>query len=99
MMNSSVFSYISLGALAFFVSAHDASQQPLAPIDCHTYTSVSDEFIDITSGSQFSGLSTYANLPYVNCFVDAEAEKVPYDIAILGAPFDTVSTIFLTPTA
>lgn len=46
--------------------------------------------IDIVSGSQFSGLSTFANVPYVNCFVDAEAEKQKYDIAILGAPFDTV---------
>jgi hypothetical protein len=97
MMNSSVFSYLSVAALAFFVSAHDASQRPLAPVDCHSYTSINDEFIDITSGSQFSGLSTYANLPYVNCFVDAEAEKVPYDIAILGAPFDTVSTFLFQP--
>jgi agmatinase len=93
MMNSSVFSYLSAAALALFVSAHDASQQPLAPLDCHSRSSISDEFIDITSGSQFSGLSTYANLPYVNCFVDSEAEKVPYDIAILGAPFDTVSIL------
>jgi agmatinase len=95
MMNSSVLSYFSVAALAFFVSAHDASQQPLTPIDCHSYSSVTDDFIDITSGSQFSGLSTYANLPYVNCFVDTEAEKVPYDIAILGAPFDTVSISLL----
>ncbi len=91
MMNSSVFSYLCVAALASFVSAHDASQQPMAPIDCHSYPRIIDEFIDITSGSQFLGLNTYANLPYVNCFVDAEAEKVPYDIAILGAPFDTVS--------
>ncbi|EEQ91171.2 agmatinase [Blastomyces dermatitidis ER-3] len=45
--------------------------------------------IDIVSGSQFSGLMTFANVPYVNCFVDSEAEKQRYDIAFMGAPFDT----------
>lgn len=42
------------------------------------------------SQALFSGLTTYANLPYVHCLQDGgEVEK--YDIAILGAPFDTVS--------
>lgn len=49
-----------------------------------------EEKIDIVSGSQFSGLTTFAHMPYVNCFVDSEAEKETYDIAFLGAPFDTV---------
>lgn len=50
--------------------------------------------IDVTSGPAFAGLTTYANLPYVHCLAgDDEVEK--YDIAILGAPFDTVSTWFL----
>ncbi|KMP00005.1 agmatinase [Coccidioides immitis H538.4] len=48
--------------------------------------------IDIVTGSQFSGLSTFAHVPYVNCFIDGEAEKEKYDIAILGAPFDTAVT-------
>lgn len=46
--------------------------------------------VDIVSGSQFHGLRTYANLPYVSCLSDAEAKENKYDIAILGAPFDTV---------
>ncbi|OJD26448.1 hypothetical protein ACJ73_02179 [Blastomyces percursus] len=46
--------------------------------------------IDIVSDSQFYGLMTFANIPYVNCFVDSEAEKQRYDIAFMGAPFDTV---------
>lgn len=50
------------------------------------------ETVDIVTGSQFSGLTTFAHLPYVNCFVDTEAENNTYDIAFLGAPFDTVST-------
>lgn len=49
-----------------------------------------EEKVDIVSGSQFSGLTTFAHMPYVNCFVDSEAEKDSYDIAFLGAPFDTV---------
>ncbi|KAI9925517.1 hypothetical protein ASPWEDRAFT_157044 [Aspergillus wentii DTO 134E9] len=48
-----------------------------------------DETVDIITGSQFSGLTTFAHVPYVNCFVDAEAKHQPYDIAFLGAPFDT----------
>ena len=46
--------------------------------------------VDIITGSQFSGLATFAHVPYVNCFIDSEAEKERYDIAFLGAPFDTV---------
>ncbi|KAG6997848.1 agmatinase 1 [Physcia stellaris] len=46
-----------------------------------------DDDIDITTGSAFSGLTTFARLPYSNCFVDDGVAE--YDIAILGAPFDT----------
>ena len=54
----------------------------------HSLSGVNDE-IDISTGSQFNGLTTFANLPYINCFVDEDIEA--YDIAILGSPFDTVS--------
>jgi agmatinase len=40
--------------------------------------------------SEFVGLSTYANLPYVHCTSSGAVEG--YDIAILGAPFDTATT-------
>lgn len=52
-----------------------------------------DDFIDVTTDSDFFGLTTFANLPYVNCFKPDESEAGKYDIAILGAPFDTVSRI------
>ena len=61
----------------------DVSQQPLMGYDD----------IDIVTGSQFNGLTTFANLPYVNCFVEGEVEE--HDVAILGAPFDTVSLSLL----
>jgi agmatinase len=54
---------------------------------------IDEDNIDIVTGSRFHGLKTYANLPYVNCFSDEEAQEQKYDIAILGAPFDTVSVI------
>ena len=40
------------------------------------------------SQARFAGLTTYANLPYVHC-LSADEEVEPFDIAILGAPFDT----------
>lgn len=43
-------------------------------------------FIDLP----FSGLTTYAGIPYVNCLSSSEEPVDNYDIAILGAPFDTV---------
>ncbi|OGM47343.1 agmatinase 1 [Aspergillus bombycis] len=58
---------------------HGSGQVPLGKEDS----------VDIVTGSQFSGLTTFANLPYVNCLVDDQAQSTPYDIAILGAPFDT----------
>ena len=38
----------------------------------------------------YSGLTTYANLPYVHCLAKDEEDLEKYDIAIIGAPFDTV---------
>ncbi|KAJ8119872.1 hypothetical protein O1611_g10513 [Lasiodiplodia mahajangana] len=50
---------------------------------------LTDDDVDILYGSQFNGLTTYARVPYVNCLSDDEAEGRKYDIAVLGAPFDT----------
>ncbi|KAI8631043.1 arginase [Xylariaceae sp. FL1651] len=61
--------------------AYSTAQKPLANLN--------DDDVDIAYGSQFNGLTTYANIPYVNCFSDAAAEGNKFDIAILGAPFDT----------
>ena len=51
--------------------------------------------VDIVSDQKFSGLTTFANLPYVGCF-DERVEVQKYDVAFLGAPFDTVSAAKLT---
>jgi hypothetical protein len=69
----------------------------LSPLGVHAHTfghgqiPLYDSAIDV-SGSKFRGLSTYANLPYVHCLSAGKDNEVEqYDIAILGAPFDTVS--------
>ncbi|KAL2844734.1 hypothetical protein BJY01DRAFT_214716 [Aspergillus pseudoustus] len=62
---------------------------PIAAVQSDQVVLGQSEKIDIVSGSQFSGLTTFAHIPYVNCFVDSEADATPYDIAFLGAPFDT----------
>ncbi|EUC29760.1 hypothetical protein COCCADRAFT_39903 [Bipolaris zeicola 26-R-13] len=46
---------------------------------------------DVTQ-AKFAGLSTYANLPYVHCLAPEGDDVEPFDIAILGAPFDTAVT-------
>jgi agmatinase len=39
----------------------------------------------------FYGLTTFANLPYVNCLKEsAILAQEKYDIVFMGAPFDTV---------
>lgn len=68
------------------VASGGFGQHPLSP----SGGSGNDDDVDIVTGSQFNGLRTFANLPYVNCFSDEEAESKKYDIAVLGAPFDTV---------
>lgn len=65
------------------VSSHETG------LDYHDQTILGESPIDVSTGSQFFGLSTYANLPYVNC-LSSQKDVVRYDIAILGAPFDTV---------
>jgi len=54
-----------------------------------------DDPLNLAKDSAFMGLMTYANIPYVHCLADeASGEEYngeKYDIAVLGAPFDTVS--------
>jgi agmatinase len=56
------------------------------PFWAHTDAAIDE--IDLST-YDFSGIGTYAHVPYENCFVNDDSSK-PFDIAILGAPFDTV---------
>ena len=49
--------------------------------------------VDTSTDSAFFGLTTFANLPYVHCLADEGKKVEKFDIAILGAPFDTVGLI------
>ncbi len=78
--------------------ARDITFPPIAGVDFSTgrlqaqspTSNLQIDDVDIVTGSAFSGLTTYAHLPYINCFVEKDGVE-KYDIAILGAPFDTVS--------
>lgn len=88
-----MFSYSSallLSPFLLLVTARDITFPPAAGHVQQSPLSNLDD-IDIITGSQFSGLNTFAHLPYVNCFGGAAEDEVEkYDIAIVGAPFDTV---------
>ncbi|PYI05340.1 agmatinase 1 [Aspergillus sclerotiicarbonarius CBS 121057] len=82
---------LTLSLLILSARARDIVFPPVAAIHNPTYQQplAHEDTIDIITGSQFSGLTTFANLPYVNCFADDESILNNYDIAFLGAPFDT----------
>ena len=82
---------ILIATTAVVVTAREISFPPLSGFS-------SDQAVmgaispDITQ-TKFEGLTTYANLPYVHCLAPEGADIEEFDIAILGAPFDTVSNI------
>lgn len=88
---------LAFSLAAVRVTARDITFPPISPLAQQLPLSNGDDEdhrvdrpIDI-SGMQYGGLMTYANLPYVHCLA-AEGEEVEhYDIAVMGAPFDTVS--------
>ena len=74
--------------LLICISAREIVFPPIVGVESFQERVRNDDGIDISTGSDFCGLLTFANLPYVNCFTDAALES---DIFLLGAPFDTVS--------
>ena len=83
-----------VAALATLTLARDITFPPISgyqePLGAFSEHDV-DGPLDISS-SWYSGLVTYASLPYVHCLGgDGEAVE-PYDIAVVGAPFDTAVT-------
>ncbi|KAI6844246.1 Arginase/deacetylase [Hortaea werneckii] len=48
-----------------------------------------DDFAELDVFGGPSGLMSYANLPYVQCLASDDQDVDRYDIAIVGAPFDT----------
>lgn len=77
-------------ALAIASSAREITFPPVYGAQHRLGAQQINEDLDV-SGAAYWGLSTYANLPYVHCLAKANEDVEKYDIAILGAPFDTVS--------
>lgn len=50
---------------------------------------------DTQADSVFSGIATFGRIPYRECFGRDKHEK--FDIAILGAPFDTATSYRYVP--
>ncbi|KAI9891409.1 MAG: hypothetical protein M1814_002728 [Vezdaea aestivalis] len=64
-----------------------------SPLDLdHSQEVLKYSDLDVSSGSRFAGLTTFANLPYTHCLAKDSTATEPFDIAILGAPFDTAVT-------
>ena len=65
---------------------------PINPLQNQQYEAVFNHPKDILNVEmKYAGLTTFANVPWIHCLSkDDEVEK--FDIAILGAPFDTATT-------
>lgn len=50
-----------------------------------------DDEIDLTTDAM-GGLTSFGHLPYVSCFDTTKSDVGKYDIAVLGAPFDTATS-------
>ena len=87
-----MFSLLVLCTYLHQLYAREISFPPIAAV--HPNGQSPQHSISIEGGydppRELAGLTTYANLPFVHCTSSGDVE--PYDIAILGAPFDTATT-------
>lgn len=87
---------LALGILAIFSStqAREITFPPIAAVQGRggTYQSpITQEKDVLLELERYAGLTTFANLPWVHC-LSPDTEVGKYDIAFLGAPFDTGTT-------
>ncbi|KZV62351.1 agmatinase [Peniophora sp. CONT] len=84
-------SLLALATLAVSLcSAHDGPDHDQVPMDYVRFpyqAKLLPGDNDVTADSVFSGITTFAKLPWVKCL--GKESDVPFDIAFLGAPFDT----------
>jgi agmatinase len=66
---------------------HEEDQLPLGYVKYPWQASYQTTFGEITADSIFSGITTFAKLPWVQCLTKQSDEL--FDIAFIGAPFDT----------
>lgn len=77
--------------VASLTSAREISFPPVSGYTTSDQVVLGGNYDLDISQVKFAGLNTYANLPYVHCLAKEGEEVERFDIAILGAPFDTVS--------
>lgn len=85
--------FIFLFSCSTAIFAREIVFPPVSAIPPRGWSVLSTNNDALDEISEYAGLSTYANLPFGHCLsgeVKEETEK--YDIAILGAPFDTATT-------
>ena len=65
----------------------DSGQSVRAPFAgvLHGRSFLTIAFVPVTADAVFSGITTFAKLPWVQCLT--KEKHVPFDIAFLGAPF------------
>jgi len=92
-IHSSVFNMSALLPFITFAALTSAREIVFPPTSGYTTDqAVLSGFMDLdVSQAKFAGLNTYANLPYVHCLAGEDEKVEKFDIAVLGAPFDTVS--------
>ncbi|EON61125.1 agmatinase [Coniosporium apollinis CBS 100218] len=73
--------------LPLAVTARDVVFPPVSGVQSPFVTSGDDAIAEFPEPNAYAGLTTFANSPFVKCLADGEVEK--FDIAFLGAPFDT----------
>lgn len=80
-----------LAAFGLSVYARDIVFPPSLDIGRESSQVLLNNVADAFEGDQtYAGLTTYANLPWVPCLSKSNDER--FDIAFLGAPFDTAVT-------
>jgi len=68
--------------------AHDHCEHDQVPLDYVKFPQPTyRHFGEVTADAIFSGITTFARLPWVQCLTTEQ--HIPFDIAFIGAPFDT----------
>ncbi|KAJ9658383.1 hypothetical protein H2201_007823 [Coniosporium apollinis] len=82
-MYSKLLSFI----LPLAVTARDVVFPPVSGVQGPLVTNEDDAIAEFPKPNAYAGLTTFANSAFVRCLADGEVER--FDIAFLGAPFDT----------
>jgi len=75
---------VSFGTSCAGHGEHDKEQMPLDYVR-YPYQAMYPGDDSVTADAIFSGITTFAKLPWVQCLT--KDKDVPFDIAFLGAPF------------